>query len=85
MKGYSWIKHSKFIVEDCSLCFVSTAVSGRGGVEESVTNGESSMETYTQPYVKYTASGNLLYDSELKSGLSDNPEGWDGVESQREV
>lgn len=50
-----------------------------------MTNGESSMETYTQPYVKYTASGNLLYDSELKSGLSDNPEGWDGVESQREV
>ena len=26
-------------------------------------NGESSMETYTLPYVKQTASGNSLYDS----------------------
>ena len=27
------------------------------------TNGKSSMETYTPPYVKQIASGNLLYDS----------------------
>ena len=27
-----------------------------------MTDGESSMETYAQPYVKYTASGYLLYD-----------------------
>ena len=26
-------------------------------------NGESSMETYTLPYVKQPASGNSLYDS----------------------
>ena len=26
-------------------------------------NGESSMETYTLPYAKQTASGNSLYDS----------------------
>ena len=26
-------------------------------------NGESSMETYTLPYVKYIASVNFLYDS----------------------
>ena len=26
-------------------------------------NGENSMETYTLPYVKEMASGNLLYDS----------------------
>ena len=31
---------------------------GEGG-----TNGENSMETPTPPYVKETASGNLLYDS----------------------
>ena len=29
-------------------------------------NGESSMETYTLSYVKHVASGNLLYDRELK-------------------
>ena len=35
---------------------------GRGNTEGG-TNGESSMETYTLPYVKQIASGNLLYDS----------------------
>ena len=34
---------------------------GEGG-----TNGESSMVTYTLSYVKQIASGNLLYDWELK-------------------
>ena len=32
---------------------------GEGGM-----NGESSMGTYTQPYAKHMASGNLLYSSE---------------------
>lgn len=31
---------------------------GEGGM-----NGESSMGTYTPPYVRQNASGNLLYDS----------------------
>ena len=31
--------------------------------KERVANGKNSMETYTLPYVKYTTSGNLLYDS----------------------
>ena len=30
---------------------------------EGETNGKSSMETYTLPYVKQIANGNLLYDS----------------------
>ena len=35
-----------------------------GGEEaEGGTNGVSSMETYTLPYVKWIASGNLLDDS----------------------
>ena len=36
---------------------------------EGMMNGESSMETYTLPYVKQIANGNLLYDSgNLKQG-----------------
>ena len=34
-----------------------------GEEAEGGTNGESSMETYTLPYVKWIASGNLLDDS----------------------
>ena len=37
---------------------VDTAGEGEGG-----TNGETSMETYTLPYVKYIASGNSLYEA----------------------
>ena len=33
------------------------------GEAEGGTNGVSSMETYTLPYVKWIASGNLLDDS----------------------
>ena len=44
-------------------------------------NGESSMEIYTLPYVKQTASGDLLYDS--RAQVSDNLEEWDG--SGREI
>ena len=44
------------------------------------------METYTLPYLKQRASGNLLYDvGSSNQGLCDNLEGWDGVESGREV
>ena len=44
------------------------------------------METYTLPYVKQTASGNLLYDAGSSNQvLCDNLEGWDGVGDGREV
>ena len=36
---------------------------GRGKEGEGGMNGESSMGTYTPPYVRQNASGNLLYDS----------------------
>ena len=36
---------------------------GKGHKEKGGKNGESSMETYTLPYVKQIASGDLLYDS----------------------
>ena len=49
-------------------------------------NGESSMETHTLPYVKQTASGNLLDDSGSSNRvLCDNREGWDGTGGRREV
>ena len=35
----------------------------------------------TLPYIKYTANGNLLYHLELKQGLCNNSEGWDGRET----
>ena len=36
------------------------------------------METYTLPYVKQIASGNLLYDAKSSDQvLCDNLEGWD--------
>ena len=39
------------------------------------------METYTLPYVKQIASGNLLYDAKSSDQvLCDNLEGWDRVE-----
>ena len=38
---------------------------GEGGM-----NGESSMKTYTLPYVKQIASGNLLYDSRISNWCS---------------
>ena len=44
------------------------------------------METYTSPYVKETASGNLLYDAGSSNlVLGDNLEGWDGEGGEREV
>ena len=44
------------------------------------------MGTYTFPYGKSLASGNLLYDSgSPNSVLCDNLEGWDGLGGGREV
>ena len=59
-----------------------------GGEGEGRTKGERSMKTYMLPYVKQTASGNLLYDSrlrELKPGALRQLEGWDGVGGGREI
>ena len=43
-------------------------------------NSESSIETYTLTYVKWIASGNLLYDTGNSNLVPyDNLEGWDGV------
>ena len=54
---------------------------GEGG-----TNRENSMETPTPPYVKETASGNLLYDSgNSNRGSVTISRGWDGVGGGREV
>ena len=52
------------------------------GQGEGETNGDSSMEIYPLPYIKYTASGNLLYDS---GSSCDTREGWDGLGSGRVV
>ena len=44
------------------------------------------METYTVPFVKQRASGNLLCDSGNSNPvLCDNLEGWDGMGDGREV
>ena len=46
--------------------------------------GRIKMKQYTLPYVKSTASGNLLYDSGSSDPvLSNNPEGCDGVVGER--
>ena len=49
-------------------------------------NGESSMESYTSPYVKLDSPWNLLYNAgSSNSVLGDKLEGWDGMEGRREV
>ena len=53
---------------------------GEGGMM----NGESSMETYTLPFVKQRAKENFLYDSSNSNQHSNNLEGWGGVTSGRE-
>ena len=48
--------------------------------------GESSIGTYTLPYIKWIASGNLLYDAASSNlVLCDSLEGQDGVGDGREV
>ena len=54
---------------------MDTVGEGNGGM-----NWKNSMEMYKLPSVKYIAGRNLLYDAE-----SCIIEGWDGVESGREV
>ena len=50
------------------------------------TNGESSIETHTLPYIKRIASGNLLSDTGSSNlVLCDNLDGWDGVGAGKEV
>ena len=67
-----------------SLCFHAnmknrlrfTVGKGEGGM-----TWESSIETYTLPYIKYIASGNLLYDAEnSKQVLCNNLDVWDREE-----
>ena len=58
---------------------IGNRLADTGGEGEVGTNWESSMETYTLPYLKLD-SGKLLYDSESSNWvLCDNVEGWDGV------
>ena len=52
-------------------------VGGRG--REGGMSGENRIETYTLPYLKQTASGNLQYDSWSSTVLCDNLEGLDEV------
>ena len=60
---------------------VDTAGEGEPGM-----NWKSSVETYTLPYVKQTASGNLLYDARHSNlVLCDNLAGWDGEDGGRKV
>ena len=55
---------------------MDTVGEGDGGM-----NWESSIETYTLPYVNYTASGNLLSDTGSSSPvLCGDLERWDGWE-----
>ena len=55
------------------------------GGEEGGMNGESGTETYTLPYVKQPASGNLLCDSGSSARCCDNLEGWGGVRGGKEA
>ena len=48
------------------------------GEGEGGTNWESSMETLTLPYVKETASGNLLYEAGSSTPCSVTTWGWAG-------
>ena len=52
---------------------------GRAQQEEKAGGMEKVTRKDTLPYAEQTtANGNLLYDSELKPGLHNNLEGWDG-------
>ena len=59
---------------------------GHGGGAEGGANTESSLETYTLWYIKWIASGNLLYDARnSKLVLCDHLEVGDGLWGGREV
>ena len=56
------------------------------GKEEGGMNWEGSIGTKTLPYIKWTVSGNLLYDTGSSNlVLYENFQGWDGVEGGREA
>ena len=59
---------------------MDTAGEGEGG-----TNSENSTQTYTLPYVKQIASGNVLCDTGSSTQCCDNLEGWDAVADGRWV
>ena len=58
---------------------------GKGRKVKGEMNGESSMEAYTLPCVKYIANGKAVWLRELTLGLCNNLERWDGVAGEREV
>ena len=72
---------------DEPICRATVVVENRRGHEgegEDGTNGESTMNAYTLPYVKQIVSGNLLYGSGNSNWCSvDNLEGWDEVGGSR--
>ena len=59
---------------------------GRGEERKGEVNGESSIEAYRLPYVKWAANGNLLFDSKNTNiGSVNKLEGWERVGGGREV
>ena len=59
---------------------------GHSGEGEDGTNWDSSTETYTLPYVKQIAIGNMLYNREsFNLVCHNNLEGWNRAVSEREV
>ena len=81
-KWYSWAylqgRNTDTDIEDR---LVDTVREGENG-----TNWESCTETYTLPYVKQTASGNLLYNRESFHLVHHNSlEGWNRAVGGREV
>ena len=81
-KWYSWAylqgRNTDTDIEDR---LVDTVGEGGDG-----TNWESSTKTYTLPYVKQTASGNLLYNRESFNLVRhSNLEGWNRAVGGREV
>ena len=74
-------KHPSKMQWDIENRLVGTEGERKGGM-----NWESSMETYTSPYVKLDSWGEFaIWLRELKLGLCDNVEGWDGVGGGREL
>ena len=66
--------------------YTESRPAGTEGEGEGGMNWESGIETYTLPYVKLIASGNLLYYAgSSKLVLCDSLEGWDRVGGGREV
>ena len=77
LEKWYWLTYLQGNTRDADIenRLVDTVGDGEGGM-----NWESSTETYTLLYVKQIASGNLLYDRELKPGVLWQPRGvgWHG-------